>query len=265
MNTNEMLCVGIDLGTTNTVLAITNKKLNGEVTSKVIELPRAVESYSLIGSNLRLSMDKDKTLPSCVYYSMENNMQPIVGNFAKHQYSLRPHLVAKSIKSQMGKPLAEGLSPDVPDKTPAQISSRILEHVIRSGSKICGQKITNAVITVPANFDSAMCKATLEAAKLAGIEVENSDGSEKPVLLSEPNAVIYDLVNEINNGEFPSGLLDLSKKNLILVFDLGGGTLDITINEVQRRADAPDVFKVDEIATNRYTRLGCDDFDEVLA
>ena len=265
MNTNEMLCVGIDLGTTNTVLAITNKKLNGEVTSKVIELPRAVESYSLIGSNLRLSMDKDKTLPSCVYYSMENNMQPIVGNFAKHQYSLRPHLVAKSIKSQMGKPLAEGLSPDVPDKTPAQISSRILEHVIRSGSKICGQKITNAVITVPANFDSAMCKATLEAAKLAGIEVENSDGSEKPVLLSEPNAVIYDLVNEINNGEFPSGLLDLSKKNLILVFDLGGGTLDITIHEVQRRADAPDVLKVDEIATNRYTRLGGDDFDEVLA
>lgn len=265
MNTNEMLCVGIDLGTTNTVLAITNKKLNGEVTSKVIELPRAVESYSSIGSNLRLSMDKDKTLPSCVYYSMENNMQPIVGDFAKHQYSLRPHLVAKSIKSQMGKPLAEGLSPDVPDKTPAQISSRILEHVIRSGSKICGQKITNAVITVPANFDSAMCKATLEAAKLAGIEVENSDGSEKPVLLSEPNAVIYDLVNEINNGEFPSGLLDLSKKNLILVFDLGGGTLDITIHEVQRRADAPDVLKVDEIATNRYTRLGGDDFDEVLA
>lgn len=265
MNANEKLCVGIDLGTTNTVLAITNKKLNGEVTSKVIELPRAVEAYSSIGSKIRLSMDKHGTLPSCVYYSMENNMQPIVGDFAKHQYSLRPHLVAKSIKSQMGKPLAEGLSPDVPDKTPAQISSRILEHVIRSGSKICGQKITNAVITVPANFDSAMCKATLEAAKLAGIEVENSDGSEKPVLLSEPNAVIYDLVNEINNGEFPSGLLDLSKKNLILVFDLGGGTLDITIHEVQRRTDASDVLKVDEIATNRYTRLGGDDFDEVLA
>ena len=85
MNTNEKLCVGIDLGTTNTVLAITNKKLNGEVTSKVIELPRAVEAYSSIGSNLRLSMDKHGTLPSCVYYSMENNMQPIVGDFAKHQ------------------------------------------------------------------------------------------------------------------------------------------------------------------------------------
>lgn len=265
MNTNEKIYAGIDLGTTNTVLAIAIQKPNGEVTSKVIRLPRATDEYSTVGSEVRLSTRNRSLLPSYVYYRMENNGKPLVGDFAKRQYELRPYWVAKSIKSQMGKPYAEGLSPDVPDKTPAQISARILEHVIRTGSKICGQPITDAIITVPANFDSVMCEATREAAKRAGIEVKNSDGSERPILLSEPNAVIYDLVNEIHNGELPSGLLDLSKKLCILVFDLGGGTLDITVHVVQRRADAPDVLKVDEIATNRYTLLGGDDFDEMLA
>ena len=265
MNMNDKIYAGIDLGTTNTVLAIATQKPNGEVTSKVINLPRATDEYSTVGADVRLSTRAKETLPSYVYYRMENNGKPLVGDFAKRQYQLRPYWVAKSIKSQMGKPYAEGLSPDVPDKTPAQISSRILEHVIRSGSKICGQPITDAIITVPANFDSVMCEATREAAKLAGIEVKNPDGSDRPILLSEPNAVIYDLVNEIHNGELPSGLLDLSKKLCILVFDLGGGTLDITMHVVQERADAPGVLKVDEIATNRYTLLGGDDFDEMLA
>lgn len=265
MNMNDKIYAGIDLGTTNTVLAIATQKPNGEVTSKVINLPRATDEYSTVGADVRLSTRAKETLPSYVYYRMENNGKPLVGDFAKRQYQLRPYWVAKSIKSQMGKPYAEGLSPDVPDKTPAQISSRILEHVIRSGSKICGQPITDAIITVPANFDSVMCEATREAAKLAGIEVKNPDGSDRHILLSEPNAVIYDLVNEIHNGELPSGLLDLSKKLCILVFDLGGGTLDITMHVVQERADAPGVLKVDEIATNRYTLLGGDDFDEMLA
>ena len=264
MNTRENLCVGIDLGTTNTVLATVNTKLNGEVVSKVVDISRATDEYSGMGSETRLSTCKKSTVPSFVYYRPENG-KPLVGDFAKHQYTLRPHLVAKSIKSQMGQKFAEGLSPDVPDKTPAQISSRILEHVLREASRSCGQKITRAVITVPANFDSAMCKATRDAAELAGIETKNPDGSEIPLLLSEPNAVIYDFVNQIRNGEVPAGILDLSEKKCVMVFDLGGGTLDITMHEIQKRKDIPDVLKVNEIATNRYTLLGGDDFDELLA
>ncbi|MCI8495209.1 MAG: Hsp70 family protein [Lachnospiraceae bacterium] len=259
------LCVGVDLGTTNSVLATTNEKPNGDVVSKVVEISRGVEMYSAISGEVKLTTQKKPTLPSCIYYRQEKNYEPLVGDFAKMQYPLRPHLVAKSIKSQMGRPLAEGLSPDIQDKTPAQISSRILKHMLREASKVYRCDITDVVITVPANFDSAMCKATRDAAELAGIKVKNADGTERPVLLSEPNAVIYDLINQIRNGEVPSCILDLSEKKRVLVFDLGGGTLDITMHELKRREDNHDVLKVDEIATNRYTLLGGDDFDEEIA
>ena len=259
------LCVGIDLGTTNSVLATINEKPNGDVVSKVVEISRGVDMYNAMSGEAKLTTMKKPTLPSCVYYRQEKNYEPLVGDFAKMQYPLRPHLVARSIKSQMGKPLAEGLSEDIPDRTPAQISSRILKHMLREASKVYRCEITDAVITVPANFDSAMCKATRDAAELAGIRVKNADGTERPVLLSEPNAVIYDLINQIHNGEISGRILDLSEKKRVLVFDLGGGTLDITMHEIKRREDNPEVLKVDEIATNRYTLLGGDDFDEEIA
>lgn len=259
------LCVGIDLGTTNSVLATINEKPNGDIVSKVVEIPRAYDMYNTMSGDAKLSTMKRPTLPSCIYYRQEKNYEPLVGDFAKMQYPLRPHLVAKSIKSQMGQPFARGLSPDIPDKTPAEISSRILGHMLKEVSRVYRCNITDAVITVPANFDSAMCKATRDAAEKVGIKIRNDDGSERPVLLSEPNAVIYDLINQIHNGEISSRILDLSEKKLVLVFDLGGGTLDITMHEIKRREGMDDVLKVDEIATNRYTLLGGDDFDDEIA
>ncbi len=259
------LCVGIDLGTTNSVLATINEKPNGDIVSKVVEIPRGVDMYNVMSGEAKLTTMKKPTLPSCVYYRQEKHYEPLVGDFAKMQYPLRPHLVAKSIKSQMGRPAAEGLSPDIPDKTPAQISARILKQMLKEASRIYRCEMTDAVITVPANFDSAMCKATRDAAELAGIQVRDKDGNERPVLLSEPNAVIYDLINQIHNGEISNRILDLSEKRQVLVFDLGGGTLDITMHEIKKREDNPDVLKVDEIATNRYTLLGGDDFDEEIA
>ena len=110
-----------------------------------------------------------------------------------------------------------------------------------------------------------MCQATRDAAALAGIQVTNKDGSERAVLLSEPNAVIYDLINQVQNGEISNHIIDLSSEKNVLVFDLGGGTLDITMHKIKRREDCPDVLKVDEIATNRYTLLGGDDFDQAIA
>ena len=259
------LCVGIDLGTTNSVLATINEKPNGDIVSKVIEIPRAVDMYHAMSGEAKLTSMKKPTLPSCIYYRQEMNYEPLVGDFAKMQYPLRPHLVAKSIKSQMGNSSAQGLAADIPDKRPAEISSRILKHMLKEASRVYRCDITDAVITVPANFDSAMCKATRDAAELAGIKIKNADGSERPILLSEPNAVIYDLINQIHNGEISRRILDLSEKKRVLVFDLGGGTLDITMHEIKRRDDVGDVLKVDEIATNRYTLLGGDDFDEEIA
>lgn len=259
------LCVGIDLGTTNSVLATVNLKANGDIVSKVVDLPRAVDVYNSAAGKARLNTQKKPLLPSCVYYREEHGYEPLVGDFAKNQYALRPHLVAKSIKSQMGSAHVEGLADEIMDKTPAQVSARILQHMLREASKIYRTEIKDAVITVPANFDSVMCQATRDAAALAGIQVTNKDGSERAVLLSEPNAVIYDLINQVQNGEISNHIIDLNSEKNVLVFDLGGGTLDITMHKIKRREDCPDVLKVDEIATNRYTLLGGDDFDQAIA
>ncbi len=259
------LCVGIDLGTTNSVLATLNIRPNGNIVSKVVDLDRAVDMFNA-GQGAKFTLKKSPILPSCVYYNDEKNYQPIVGDFAKGRYPLRPYLVAKSIKSQMGKELAEGLSSNVPDKTPAQVSSRILEHMLRNAAKIYHlEKIDDAVITVPANFDFIMRQATLKAAELAGIKIRKADGSPRQILLSEPRAVIYDFINQVRNGEIAAQILDLSSKKNVMVFDLGGGTLDITLHEISRREDAPEILKVQDIATNRYTLLGGDDFDLCLA
>ena len=265
MPRNDSLYVGIDLGTTNSVIAVINEKPNGDIISKVLDIPRPCDIYNNTTGEPILSTDRKSTLPSCIYYRQEKNYEPIVGDFAKRQYPLRPHLVSKSIKSQMGKPLAEGLSPDIPDKTPAEISSRILSHMIKEASRMSRCHIEDAIITVPANFDPSMCQATRDAAELAGIHVRYPDGREKPILLSEPNAVIYDLINQIHNGDISNHIIDLSSRKRVLVFDLGGGTLDITMHEIQRREGMDDILKVDEIATNRYTLLGGDDFDNEIA
>ena len=259
------LCVGIDLGTTNSVLATVNIRPNGNIVSKVVDLDRAVDMYNA-GQGAKFTLKKNPILPSCVYYNDEKNYQPIVGDFAKGRYPLRPYLVAKSIKSQMGNALAEGLSSNIPDKTPAQVSSRILEHMLRNAAKIYHvERINDAIITVPANFDFIMRQATLKAAELAGIKIHKQDGSPRQILLSEPRAVIYDFINQVRNGEIADQILDLSSKKNVMVFDLGGGTLDITLHEISRREDAPEILKVQDIATNRYTLLGGDDFDLCLA
>ena len=259
------LCVGIDLGTTNSVLATVNIRPNGNIVSKVVDLDRAVDMYNA-GQGAKFTLKKNPILPSCVYYNDEKNYQPIVGDFAKGRYALRPYLVAKSIKSQMGNAYAEGLSSNIPDKTPAQVSARILEHMLRNAAKTYHlEKIDDAIITVPANFDFIMRQATLKAAELAGIKIRKADGSPRQILLSEPRAVIYDFINQVRNGEIAAQILDLSAKKNVMVFDLGGGTLDITLHEISRRPDAPEILKVQDISTNRYTLLGGDDFDLCLA
>ncbi|MBR2518537.1 MAG: Hsp70 family protein [Selenomonadaceae bacterium] len=209
------LCVGIDLGTTNSVLATINVKPNGDIVSKVVKIDRAVEMYNVLGQGAKFTIKPNLILPSCVYYNDEKNYQPIVGDFAKGRYPLRPYLVAKSVKSQMANEFVKGLSASVPDKTPAQVSSRILEHMLRNAARTYHlEKIDDAVITVPANFDFIMRQNTLKAAELAGIKIRKRDGSPRQILLSEPQAVIYDFINQVKNGEIAAQILDLTTKKM---------------------------------------------------
>lgn len=267
---HDDLCVGIDLGTTNSVLAIINLTLSGGIVNKVVDISRYEDVFSSSSSHadgFKGSKVKKPLLPSCVYYreDRKGDLKPLVGDFAKRQYTMRPQFVARSIKSQMGQTSVSGLSPDVPDKTPEAISAHILRHLLSEVKRVYHREIRDVIITVPASFDAAMCQATVEAARLAGIDLVNRDKRKRQVLLAEPNAVMYDLLNQMQRGEIPSHLLDTSKPQKVLVFDIGGGTLDITLHTISRNDKNPEMLQMDEIATNRYTRLGGDDFDLCLA
>ncbi|MDR2394395.1 MAG: Hsp70 family protein [Treponema sp.] len=266
---HDDLCVGIDLGTTNSVLSIINLTPSGSIVNKVVDISRYDDVYTTAAhtDGFKGSTVKRPLLPSYVYYREDRRgeLKPLVGDFAKRQYTLRPQFVARSIKSQMGQTKVSGLSPDVPDKTPEAISAQILKHLLAEVKRVYHREIRDAIITVPANFDVAMCQATVEAARLAGIAVRHKDNRKRQVLLSEPNAVMYDLLNQMQKGEIPAHLLDTSKPQKVLVFDIGGGTLDITLHRISRNDKNEELLQMDEIATNRYTRLGGDDFDVLLA
>lgn len=259
MSSYNSLCVGIDLGTTNSLIASCRCE-NGKINTPVKMVARMVDS--------RGTKRNDSLLPSCVYYQQDDNgkkLEPIVGDFAKSMHASVPFRVSKSIKSQMGKANIDGLDASVPDKKPEDVSARIIKHLVSDLEKYYDETIKDVVITVPASFDPAQRLATLRAAEIAGIDVKNEDGSyNQGVLLSEPEAVMYYLLNQIKKGECDIRL-DFSTPKNILVFDIGGGTLDITVHKVQRNAKNSDILNIDLIATNRFTPVAGDTFDQKVA
>ena len=254
--------IGIDLGTTNSVISFAQVMKDGRIIASPIEIDRVMDSGTGIEGKVNYTRSRSKTLPSCVYYYED---QIIVGDYAREQYKKYPERVAKSIKSQMGNPVARGLSPDVVDKTPEDISARILAHLKGFAQKQIRQQINQVIITVPANFDTARREATMKAAEKAGFDVREPDGSWKPILISEPNAVLYDLAQKILNGEVAESVLDFSTKKKVLVFDIGGGTLDVTFHEIERDPDNGITLNISEIAASRFTQLAGDDFDAAIA
>lgn len=257
------LCVGIDLGTTNSVIATCS--LDG---SRIETPVSRIERYMDIGSHSTRKESRD-LLPSCVYYSdmKDGQYEPIVGDFAKNVSRTQPFAVARSIKRQMGQPSISipGWKKEYPDQTPEEVSSRILRHMLESLEDYYGETITDAVITVPASFNPAQREATLRAAEIAGLEVRESDGSYRDdILISEPEAVIYDVLNQVQNGKINLPI-DFSTKKKVLVFDIGGGTLDITLHEIARAGDSGNHFEIRPLATNRFSTVAGDQFDQVLA
>ncbi|MCL4517164.1 MAG: molecular chaperone DnaK [Firmicutes bacterium] len=201
--------VGIDLGTTNSVVA-------------VMEGGEPVVIANAEGA---------RTTPSVVGFSRTG--ERLVGQVAKRQAISYPDRTVSSIKRSMG--TDKKIRIDDRDYTPQEISAMILQKLKTDAEAYLGEKIEKAVITTPAYFSDAQRQATKDAGKIAGLEVLR--------IINEPTAAA--LAYGLDKGE----------DHTILVFDLGGGTFDVSILEL-----GDGVFEVK--ATNGNTRLGGDDFDE---
>ena len=226
--------IGIDLGTTNSVVAVME---GGE--------PKVIENA-----------EGARTTPSVVAYKSDG--ERLVGAPAKRQAITNPTNTIFSIKRFMGRQYTEvseemktvpykvvsgdgGLARvDVSDRlyTPQEISAMILQKLRQTAEDYLGEKIVEAVVTVPAYFNDAQRKATKEAGKIAGLEVKR-------------------IINEPTAAALAYGLGKHDKDRTIAVYDLGGGTYDISILDL-----GDGVFEVK--ATNGDTHLGGDDFDQRL-
>ncbi|HEY5783597.1 MAG TPA: molecular chaperone DnaK, partial [Microlunatus sp.] len=201
--------VGIDLGTTNSVVAVLE---GGEPTV----IPNAEGS---------------RTTPSVVAFAKGGEV--LVGEVAKRQAVTNVDRTIRSVKRHMGTDWKVKI--DDKDYRPQQISAFVLQKLKRDAEAYLGEQVTNAVITVPAYFSDAERQATKEAGEIAGLTVDR--------IINEPTAAA--LAYGLDKGE---------KEQTILVFDLGGGTFDVSLLEI-----GDGVFEVK--ATKGDNRLGGDDWD----
>jgi molecular chaperone DnaK (HSP70)/HEAT repeat protein len=243
--------VAIDLGTTNSLLAWghVDPRMN-LITPKVMDV-RMMISGGGIGDR--------PLLPSCVYF--KEGQEPIVGEYAKTMMGRQSARVVRSSKSRMGS--AEGWHFDGKDHAPEQIAALVLKQLASGAKNLFGFIPKDVVVTVPASFDSDMREATLRAAAEAGFTVTEEDGSPRNILLDEPRAALYDFVNRQERGEIPDSLVDFSEPKNVLVFDLGGGTLDVSLHTVGYEENTRNIW-IKDYAVSRYTRIGGDNFDLLL-
>ena len=204
--------IGIDLGTTNSCVAVLE---GGEPTV----IPNA---------------EGNRTTPSVVGFA--KNGERLVGETAKRQAITNPDRTIASIKRYMG--TDHKVEIDGKQYTPQDISAMILTKLKTDAESYLGEKVTEAVITVPAYFTDGQKQATKDAGKIAGLDVKR-------------------IINEPTAAALAYGLDKDNKQHKILVYDLGGGTFDVSILEL-----GDGVFEV--LATNGDTRLGGDDFDEAV-
>ncbi len=201
--------IGIDLGTTNSCVAVME---GGEPV--VITNPEGA-----------------RTTPSVVAFA--KNGERLVGQIAKRQAVVNPDRTIISIKRKMG--TNEKITIDGKSYTPPEISAMILQKLKADAEAYLGEKVTQAVITVPAYFNDSQRQATKDAGRIAGLEVLR-------------------IVNEPTAASLAYGL-DKEGSQKILVYDLGGGTFDVSILDI-----GDGVFEV--LSTNGNTHLGGDDFDQ---
>jgi molecular chaperone DnaK len=200
--------VGIDLGTTNSVVAV----MEGSTPTVIA------------------NAEGSRTTPSVVAFTKTG--ERLVGQLAKRQAITNPDRTISSIKRHMGTDYHVKI--DGKDYTPQEISAMILQKLVNDASNYLGERVTKAVITVPAYFNDSQRQATKDAGKIAGLDVLR-------------------IINEPTAAALAYGL-DKKGNETILVWDLGGGTFDVSILEV-----GDGVFEVK--STNGDTHLGGDDYD----
>ena len=201
--------IGIDLGTTNSCVS-------------VMEGGQPVVIANAEGS---------RTTPSVVAFTKDG--ERLVGQVAKRQAVTNPERTVISIKREMG--TRYKVSIDGKEYTPQDISAMILTKMKETAESYLGEKVTEAVITVPAYFNDSQRQATKDAGRIAGLDVKR-------------------IINEPTAASLAYGL-DKEENQKILVYDLGGGTFDVSILDI-----GDGVFEV--LSTNGNTRLGGDDFDQ---
>lgn len=204
--------IGIDLGTTNSCVAVFE---GGEP----VIIPNA---------------EGNRTTPSVVAFTKQG--ERLVGEIAKRQAITNPERTISSIKREMGTDYR--IEIDGQKLTPQDISAMILGKLKQDAEAYLGQKVTEAVITVPAYFSDAQRQATKDAGRIAGLDVKR-------------------IINEPTAASLSYGLDKSDTHQKIMVYDLGGGTFDVSILEI-----GDNVFEV--LATNGNNHLGGDDFDKVL-
>ncbi len=244
--------IGIDLGTTNSSVAWGRVGANNRFNSRLVDMQLLMADDSL---------EVKQLLPSFVYLP-KGQPEPVVGFKAKHMLKTQPSRVIRSVKTKLGKAWKKTV--DGVEYTPQVVSSYILKQLLYQIKRTFRVPINDIVITVPASFDSEMRRETLEAAKSAGIKIKNDDGSPRNILLDEPRACLYDFVNRQKLGEIPNHIIDFSTKKTILVYDLGGGTLDVSMHAVNFNQPNDPLVNIDDIAISRFTDIGGDNFDEKL-
>ena len=253
---------GIDLGTTNSVLAWVNieEQRGGLIAPKVVKLsmPGHIDRIP-DPENQWPNIVYEELLPSCVFFP-PHGATPVVGPHAKSELRSSQQRVVKSIKTEIGDP---SYSEDFDGTTykAYEISSEILKTLVngvQAEFPKC-ELLNEAVICVPASFDPSMCAATEKAAKKAGFK--------NPILFEEPIAALYDYHNRQERGILLTDAIGIefnsTEPKLILVFDLGGGTLDVSLHKVTR-ADR-DKLNITDSVVSRYTAIGGDNFDNLLA
>ena len=229
--------IGIDLGTTNSCVAVMDGK-----EAKVIE-----------------NSEGDRTTPSIIAYTEDGEI--LVGQSAKRQAVTNPHNTLFAVKRLIGRKfkdkvvqkdikmvpykIAEATNGDawieVKDEklAPPQISAEVLKKMKKTAEEFLGETVTEAVITVPAYFDDSQRQATKDAGKIAGLDVKR--------IINEPTAAALAYGMDKKRGD-----------SKIAVYDLGGGTFDISIIEIAE-VDGEHQFEV--LSTNGDTFLGGEDFD----
>jgi molecular chaperone DnaK len=209
--------VGIDLGTTNSVVSV----LEGGEPSVIA------------------NAEGGRTTPSVVAFAKNGDV--LVGEIAKRQAVTNVDRTIRSVKRHMGTDWTQNI--DGKDYTPQEISARILQKLKRDAESYLGDTVTDAVVTVPAYFNDAQRQATKEAGEIAGLNVLR--------IINEPTAAA--LAYGLDKGQ---------EDELILVFDLGGGTFDVSLLEVGKDDDGFSTIQVR--ATSGDNHLGGDDWDEAI-